>query len=593
MPLQRDAPMLKARSLALAAVLLAAGTLHAQTVWRVDDDAGGANNGSTWADAFADLQDALGAAQPGDEIWVAAGFYTPSDTDATASFVMQSGVGLYGGFAGDEVARDQRDWQANQTILSGDIGRDDVVGSGAYWYQSWNRNTANCGHVLVAGGTDATAVLDGFTVANGATGPDGTPAGDPLMYGSGLYIIAGSPTVRNCSFKHNIAAFAHGGAVYCQDGSPSFTNCDISENYVHLGYGGGLFTYGASAPVIEDCTFRFNQAVSGSGDTMGAGVCLEGTLASEVVRCVFDGNVARPFYSIGTDIPYGGGLAAFSAPVTVRDCKFINNKAALGAGLLVWRDATVINCQFYGNTAVPRVRDPYPEVGGFGAGALIYAAGSYTMDLINCTVAYNNGKKHVGVSGEWNGTVDIRNSVVWGNEATSSEVNGYWPEEIGGSFNASHSCIRFIFDPPAPGEDPIEPGDVPGCIDLDPLLASHADLHLTAASPCIDAADNTAVPAGVALDFDGLPRFVDDPDTADTGIPGNGHAGVVDMGAFEWQVEDPCPADFNGDGSVNTLDVLAFLNAWSSGDSAADFNHDGTVNTLDVLAFLNAWSAGC
>ena len=57
--------------------------------------------------------------------------------------------------------------------------------------------------------------------------------------------------------------------------------------------------------------------------------------------------------------------------------------------------------------------------------------------------------------------------------------------------------------------------------------------------------------------------------------------------------EPPCDADFNGDGSVNTLDVLAFLNAWSAGDPAADFNGDGSINTLDVLAFLNAWSAGC
>ncbi|HZW08749.1 MAG TPA: PQQ-binding-like beta-propeller repeat protein [Phycisphaerales bacterium] len=55
----------------------------------------------------------------------------------------------------------------------------------------------------------------------------------------------------------------------------------------------------------------------------------------------------------------------------------------------------------------------------------------------------------------------------------------------------------------------------------------------------------------------------------------------------------PCAADIDGNGSVNTLDVLAFLNAWSSGDEAADFNADGAVNTLDVLAYLNAWSARC
>jgi hypothetical protein len=54
-----------------------------------------------------------------------------------------------------------------------------------------------------------------------------------------------------------------------------------------------------------------------------------------------------------------------------------------------------------------------------------------------------------------------------------------------------------------------------------------------------------------------------------------------------------CVADFNGDGLANTLDVLAFLNAWGSGDPRGDFNGDGSINTLDVLAFLNAWSAGC
>lgn len=54
-----------------------------------------------------------------------------------------------------------------------------------------------------------------------------------------------------------------------------------------------------------------------------------------------------------------------------------------------------------------------------------------------------------------------------------------------------------------------------------------------------------------------------------------------------------CPGDFNGDGVVNTLDVIAFLNAWAAGDSSADVNGDGVVNTLDVIAFLNAWAAGC
>ncbi|MCC7387173.1 MAG: trypsin-like peptidase domain-containing protein [Phycisphaerales bacterium] len=69
-----------------------------------------------------------------------------------------------------------------------------------------------------------------------------------------------------------------------------------------------------------------------------------------------------------------------------------------------------------------------------------------------------------------------------------------------------------------------------------------------------------------------------------------------------WNIDDvaiwgvssaECVADFNGDGSVNTLDVLSFLNAWNAGDSSADINDDGNIDTLDVLAFLNLWNAGC
>ncbi|VAX39299.1 hypothetical protein MNBD_PLANCTO03-917 [hydrothermal vent metagenome] len=54
-----------------------------------------------------------------------------------------------------------------------------------------------------------------------------------------------------------------------------------------------------------------------------------------------------------------------------------------------------------------------------------------------------------------------------------------------------------------------------------------------------------------------------------------------------------CEGDFNSDCAVNTQDVIAFLNAWTAGNSSADCNGDGTVNTQDVICFLNAWTAGC
>jgi len=86
----------------------------AQTIHYVDDDAIGANTGTSWADAFTTLQPALAAAQPGDQIWVAAGTYV-------GNFTLAVEVGLYGGFAGTETELTQRDWKANPTILDGNL----------------------------------------------------------------------------------------------------------------------------------------------------------------------------------------------------------------------------------------------------------------------------------------------------------------------------------------------------------------------------------------------------------------------------------------------------------------------------------------
>ncbi|HZW10354.1 MAG TPA: GC-type dockerin domain-anchored protein [Phycisphaerales bacterium] len=63
--------------------------------------------------------------------------------------------------------------------------------------------------------------------------------------------------------------------------------------------------------------------------------------------------------------------------------------------------------------------------------------------------------------------------------------------------------------------------------------------------------------------------------------------------AVDTSTGSSCAADFNADGSVDTRDVIAFLNAWSAGESSADSNGDGVVDTRDVILFLNLWTAGC
>ena len=74
----------------------------------VNQNATGANNGTSWTNAFVLLQSALNVAVSGNQIWVAAGTYAPTSDYGLGigapgmHFEMVSGVGIYGGFAGTE-----------------------------------------------------------------------------------------------------------------------------------------------------------------------------------------------------------------------------------------------------------------------------------------------------------------------------------------------------------------------------------------------------------------------------------------------------------------------------------------------------------
>jgi hypothetical protein len=92
------------------------------------------------------------------------------------------------------------------------------------------------------------------------------------------------------------------------------------------------------------------------------------------------------------------------------------------------------------------------------------------------------------------------------------------------------------------------------------------------------------------IDFLGNARFMDDPDTTDTGI---GADPIVDAGAIEYQPATVCDADLNADGVLNFFDVSAFLQGYNAMSAQADFNNDGVWNFFDVSAFLQAFNAGC
>jgi len=130
----------------------------------VDADAGGQNNGLSWYHAFTDLQDALGVADSGSEIWVANGTYYPDEgtdhtpDDRTETFELVANIAVYGGFAGGESSRSSRDPATNVAILSGDIDDNDgTLDAG----NSYN---------VVVGAAGAVPCYDNCAIRGGLTG---------------------------------------------------------------------------------------------------------------------------------------------------------------------------------------------------------------------------------------------------------------------------------------------------------------------------------------------------------------------------------------------------------------------------------------
>jgi len=191
-----------------------AGPAWAGVIHYVKGDVTGTNNGHSWANAYTDLQAGLAAAEWGDEIWVARGTYKPTTgTLRTVSFALEAGTGLYGGFAGAETERGQRNWETNATTLSGNIG---TVGSASY----------NSYHVVIGAHL---SVLDGFTITGGNANNN---IGWGYFYsGGGMSNSSSSPTVTNCTFSGNTAGNFGGGmyngrAMYYDSGSsPTVANC--------------------------------------------------------------------------------------------------------------------------------------------------------------------------------------------------------------------------------------------------------------------------------------------------------------------------------------------------------------------------------
>ena len=251
---------MKSKSSLFILFVMAALTLLAVPVWAsvyyVDGTTGG--NGTSWPQAFETIANAVTAAEPGDEIWVKAGTYAIS-----SQIQVDKAVGIYGGFAGDETERSQRDWAGNTTTIDG---------------QDSTR-------ILLI---TKEPTIDGFTLTNGRSS---------VGWGGGAVSIGGlgsqdkTATISNCiisgntAYANSISAYKGGGAIFVELGDPVFVNCLITNNSTNA-YGGAVNMYSGS-PEFINCTISKNTALEGGGLYLqGVGT----TLDAEFYNCIVWGN---------------------------------------------------------------------------------------------------------------------------------------------------------------------------------------------------------------------------------------------------------------------------------------------------------------
>lgn len=190
-------------------------------------------DGKSWETAYLDLQHALTEARsnPGliEEIWVAAGTYSPGRT-ADATFHIPPNVSVYGGFSGNEELLSERNLSEGvySSVLNGDIDDDNEYDINGYadWHYGDSWENADNAHIVTFSDN---AKLDGFMISKGGTIPMYLSPND-CPYGGGAYIV-GSKGVKisNCKFFRNFSY--SGAAVYaCSGAEVEFSRCVFEEN---------------------------------------------------------------------------------------------------------------------------------------------------------------------------------------------------------------------------------------------------------------------------------------------------------------------------------------------------------------------------
>lgn len=342
---------------------------------------------TTWATSTSDLQGAISAAQAGGQVWVATGTYKPTiipgnaigTTNRSFSFDMKNGVAIYGGFPGTgNPGLGARNPTSYTTVLSGEIGDP-------------TSTTDNCYHVVNNKSVllNNTAILDGFII----TGGNANDTNFPNNSGGGILNYQSGPSVANCVFQRNSAAY--GGAMYNTYFSPTLTSCSFQSNSATVS--AGAMYNAQSNPTLTACSFSANSA----GALGRGGAIYNDQSDPSLINSSFQGNVNGAVYNstssptlLNCSFQGNSGAAAvlnqFTSSPTLLNCSFQSNSGATSNG--TGCSQTLTNCSFQGN------------------GTVVVNSGSST--LTNCVV-FGNGFTNLG------GTISVTYSLL------ENTVTGY------------------------------------------------------------------------------------------------------------------------------------------------------------------------
>jgi trimeric autotransporter adhesin len=253
---------------------------HPQSPIYVDVNATGNNDGTSWVNAFTNLQTAINNNPFRDDIWVAQGTYTPTGSGRNSTFLIDRKTNIYGGFNGTETALEQRDFRNNLTILNGDVNGNDNSNINP----SEATRSENLYHIVTLKGNITDAIIDGFTFtganANGATLTSGTPSAQYLNNRGGAIFVhtyVANENIKgvfsNCTFEKNsstdTAVYANwfSTGVSQMNHDINFESCIFKNNFstqnaqvLFLGSNGYGQVHNGK---MINCLFHNNTSVNG------------------------------------------------------------------------------------------------------------------------------------------------------------------------------------------------------------------------------------------------------------------------------------------------------------------------------------------